>query len=97
MGPNLVLIYLGSFDGAATIVDLIYNLYCSYIIREDLVLEKTLKGIEPFTSKDEKNSRFCIGCGKPATKLVKYSTDGAIIVEKYCDRCAKAIEDGSAN
>jgi len=61
------------------------------------LLEKTLKAIEPFTSKAEKNSRFCIGCGEPATKLVKYSIDGAIIVEKYCDRCAKAIEDSSAN
>jgi len=61
------------------------------------MLEKTLKDIEPFTSEAEKNSRFCIGCGEPVTKLVKYNTEGAIIVEKYCDRCAKAIEDSSAN
>ena len=61
------------------------------------MLEKTLKSIEPFTSSKEKNSRFCIGCGESATKLVKYSTEGAIIIEKYCDRCAKAIEDSSAN
>jgi hypothetical protein len=60
------------------------------------LLEKKLKSIEPFTSSSEKNSRFCIGCGKLATKLVKYSTEGAIIIEKYCDVCAKAIEDGSA-
>jgi hypothetical protein len=61
------------------------------------MLEKTLKDIEPFRSEAEKNSRFCIGCGEPATKLVKYNTEGIIIVEKYCDRCAKAIEDSSAN
>ena len=61
------------------------------------MLEKTLKDIEPFTSNIEKNSRFCIGCGVPVTKLVKYNTEGAIILEKYCDRCAKAIEDSSAN
>jgi hypothetical protein len=61
------------------------------------MLEKTLKDIEPFTSGGEKNSRFCIGCGEPATKLVKYDTEGAIIVEKYCDRCARAIEDSSGN
>lgn len=97
MGSNLVLIYISNFDGAATIVDLIYNLQCSYMIREDLVVRKDTEGIERFTSKAEKNSRFCIGCGEPATKLVKYSTEGAILVEKYCDRCAKAIEDGSAN
>ncbi|MGI0022214.1 MAG: hypothetical protein ACRD9Q_05050 [Nitrososphaeraceae archaeon] len=54
-----------------------------------------MKSIEPFTSSAEKNSRFCIGCGEPATKLVKYDTEGAIIIEKYCDKCAKVIEDNS--
>ena len=57
------------------------------------MIEKTLKSIEPFTSSAEKNSRFCIGCGEPATKLVKYSTEGAIIIEKYCDKCADAIKE----
>ena len=60
------------------------------------MLGKTLKSIEPFTSNAEKNSRFCVTCGEPATMLVKYSTEGAIIIEKYCDKCAKAIEDSSA-
>jgi hypothetical protein len=59
------------------------------------LLEKTLKSIEPFTSNTEKNSRFCIGCGALATKIVKYSTEGAVILEKYCDKCAKVIEDSS--
>ena len=57
------------------------------------MIEKTLKSIEPFTSSAEKSSRFCIGCGEPATKLVKYSTIGAIIIEKYCDKCADAIKE----
>jgi hypothetical protein len=59
------------------------------------LLEKTLKSIETFTSSSEKNSRFCVGCGEAATKLVKYDTEGAIIIEKYCDKCAKVIEDSS--
>jgi hypothetical protein len=59
------------------------------------MLQKTLKSIEPFTSKAEKNSRFCVGCGEPATNLVKYDTEGAVIIEKYCDKSAKAIEDSS--
>jgi len=61
------------------------------------MIEKTLKSIERFTSSAEKNSRFCIGCGEPATKLVKYSTIGAIIIEKYCDKCADAIKESSPN
>jgi len=60
------------------------------------MLEKTLKSIEPFTSNAEKNSRFCVACGEPATMLVKYDTEGAIIIEKYCDKCAKDIEESSA-
>lgn len=60
------------------------------------MLEKTLKSIEPFTSNAEKNSRFCVACGEPATMLVKYDTEGAIIIEKYCDKCAKDIEQSSA-
>ena len=59
------------------------------------MIEKTLKSIEPFTSSPKKSSRFCAGCGEAATKLVKYDTEGAIIIEKYCDKCAKAIEDSS--
>ncbi len=61
------------------------------------MLEKTLKSIESFTPNLEKNSRFCIGCGELATKIVKYDTEGAIIIEKYCDKCAKAIEDSAQN
>ena len=59
------------------------------------LFEKKLKSIEPFTSSSEKNSRFCIGCGELATKIVRYSTEGAVILEKYCDKCAKVIEDSS--
>jgi len=60
------------------------------------LLEKTLKSIEPLISNVEKNSRFCLGCGEPATRLVKYSTEGAIIIEKYCEKCANSIQDSSS-
>jgi len=59
------------------------------------LIERKLKSVEPFTSNSGKKSRFCMRCGEPTTKLVKYNTEGAILVEKYCDRCAKAIEDSS--
>ncbi|MDP9490551.1 MAG: hypothetical protein M3P28_10200 [Thermoproteota archaeon] len=56
------------------------------------MLEKILKSIEPFTSDPKKNMKFCIDCGAPATKLVTYSTEGAIILERYCDKCAVEIK-----
>ena len=45
--------------------------------------------IETFVPRPEKNSRFCIVCAKPATKLVSYTIEGAIILEKHCDKGAK--------
>lgn len=71
---------------------LVYNTHSFYIIKKILLLEKSLKSIEPFTSSAEKNSRFCVGCGELATNIVKYDTEGAIIIEKYCDKCAEAIK-----
>lgn len=59
------------------------------------MLEKKLKNIETFTADPDKNSRFCIDCGKLATKRVYYQTEGAIIVEKYCDECVSKV--GSIN
>lgn len=60
------------------------------------LLEKTLKSIVPFTE-SEKTAKFCVGCGRPATKLVTYSTEGAIILERYCDKCAEEIESNQSS
>jgi hypothetical protein len=84
-----------SLQTFSAIVIAVYYVHSFYIIRADVIVKKTLKSIEPYTSNPKKNSRFCIGCGEPATKLVKYSTEEAIILEKHCDKCAKAIEDSS--
>jgi hypothetical protein len=51
--------------------------------------------IETFVPRPEKNSRFCIVCAKPATKLINYQAEGAIIVEKRCDECAEIAKSES--
>jgi hypothetical protein len=56
---------------------------------------KKLRSIEPFTANPAKNARFCIHCGQVATKIAYYNIEGAVILEKYCDVCAKAIGDSS--
>jgi hypothetical protein len=58
------------------------------------MVEKTLKSIEAITF-TVKNSKFCIVCAKPATKLVHYQIEDAILVEKYCNDCAKNAESKS--
>jgi hypothetical protein len=57
---------------------------------------KILRSIEPFIANPEKNARFCIQCGQVATKIAYYNIEGAVILEKYCDVCAKKVEDSSS-
>ena len=70
-----------------------YNVY--KLLEKYELLERRLKSIKPFTGSREKNSRFCISCGELATKIVSYSIEGAVIIEKHCDACAKKVEDSS--
>lgn len=34
-------------------------------------------------------TKYCINCGNKATQEAIFAADGASIVEKYCDSCAK--------
>jgi len=40
--------------------------------------------------------RACRDCGQLATKDALFDVgNGIAVIERYCDRCAKAIEDGN--
>jgi len=44
--------------------------------------------------KDEKNKErqyYCIGCGSVATLTALFRIEGATIIERYCDSCAKKV------
>ena len=61
---------------------------------------KTLRSVEPFTieSKDKKKDKkikFCVNDGNVATHTAYFSVEGAIIIERYCDACSKAIGEPS--
>ena len=49
---------------------------------------------EPIEKNEEKKGRkyFCIGCGSEATQTALFKTEGATILERYCDRCAKRVK-----
>lgn len=34
-------------------------------------------------------SKYCVSCSNTATQEVIFTADGATILEKYCDSCAK--------
>lgn len=34
---------------------------------------------------------FCVGCGSVATQTAYFKIEGATIVERYCDDCAKKV------
>jgi transcription elongation factor Elf1 len=35
---------------------------------------------------------FCVSCGGVATQTALFKIEGAIIVERYCDNCAKSVD-----
>ncbi|HEX9317694.1 MAG TPA: hypothetical protein VF884_02035 [Nitrososphaeraceae archaeon] len=37
-------------------------------------------------------SYFCIACGSEATQTALFKIEGATIVERYCDSCAKKVK-----
>jgi len=44
--------------------------------------------------KGEKNKErlyFCVECGSVATQTALFKIEGATIVERYCDKCAKSV------
>jgi hypothetical protein len=49
------------------------------------------KVFSSFRSIDDvgRNAKFCVTCGKTATKEALFNVDGAMLVEKYCDICAE--------
>ena len=45
--------------------------------------------------KDEKSKDrryFCVGCGGVATQTALFKIEGATIIERYCDSCAKSVK-----
>ncbi len=49
---------------------------------------KKFSSIGPFVDVDGK-TKPCVICGKTATQEAVFTVEGATIVEKYCDSCAK--------
>jgi hypothetical protein len=39
-------------------------------------------------AKNKDRIYFCVCCGSVATQTAFFKTEGAIIVERYCDACA---------
>ena len=53
-------------------------------------MEKNFSSISAFVDVGGK-AKFCISCGNLATQEALFSVDGAMLIEKYCDKCAKKI------
>jgi len=51
-------------------------------------MEKNFSLIRAFVDVGGK-AKFCVSCGNTATQEAIFTVDGATIIEKYCDSCAK--------
>lgn len=57
---------------------------------------KTLRSVEPFTNKPKnKKMKICTSCGKIATQIASFDVDWVTVLERYCDRCIKTVEQSS--
>jgi hypothetical protein len=51
-------------------------------------MQKTFSSLTSFVDAGGK-SKFCVNCGNIATQEALFNVDGAMLIEKYCDSCAK--------
>ncbi len=51
-------------------------------------MEKNFSSMRTFVDVGGK-TKYCVGCGNTATQEAIFSVEGATILEKYCDSCAK--------
>jgi hypothetical protein len=53
-------------------------------------MKKIFSSIRAFVDVGGK-AKFCVNCGNLATQEALFSVDGATIIEKYCDKCARNV------
>jgi hypothetical protein len=53
-------------------------------------MQKSFSSFRSFVDVGGK-SKFCVDCGNMAIQEALFSVDGATIIEKYCDKCAKKV------
>jgi hypothetical protein len=58
------------------------------------MIDRSNPKFEPIerNGKNEGRRYFCIGCGSEATQTALFKIEGATILERYCDRCAKKVK-----
>jgi hypothetical protein len=58
-------------------------------------MEKTFTSLRAYvkTESHKRKNRFCLTCGNIATTEALFDVGGGVIViEKYCDTCAKLVK-----
>ena len=53
-------------------------------------MEKNFSSIRALIDAGGK-TKYCVSCGNMATQEAIFTVEGATMIEKYCDSCAKRI------
>ena len=58
------------------------------------MIDRSKPEFMPIEKDEKKKDRhyFCVGCGGVATQTALFRIEGATIVERYCDSCAKSVK-----
>jgi hypothetical protein len=60
----------------------------------EIMINRSKVEFEPIVKDEKRGDRgyFCVSCGGVATQTALFKIEGATIVERYCDRCAKSVD-----
>ena len=67
-----------------------YKCNCILTIKWRYRMEKNFSSIRAFVDVGGK-TKYCVSCGNTATQEAIFAVEGATMIEKYCDSCAKKI------
>ena len=70
------------------IYDMISEINSDRIVKSLQSFHKNFSSIGAFVDVGGK-TKYCVSCGNTATQEAIFTVEGATIIEKYCDSCAK--------
>ena len=57
-------------------------------MRYDMMMDRSAPEFKPIEIEKNKGKiYFCVGCGSVATQIAYFKTEGAVILERYCNAC----------
>ena len=66
-------------------------------VRHIIMISRSDPEFKPIQIEEKNKGKiyFCVGCGGVATQIAYFKTEGAIIIERYCDACVSRFNQST--